>query len=139
MRTLPILCAALFSMLLASCFRYPTPYRDTTGRIAFATQVGGKIMHTINADGSMAVTSDMEISLQHVIQGLTTLGLGYIDYLRTKVTELTAQLANANLTSLERARIQADLTKFTTELKLAESLKSKGIGAGAPLGPITFE
>ncbi len=138
MRTFPLILCALTSLLLSACVVYPTPYRSTSGRVAYAGQVGGKILHTINADGSMAMNSDMEVSLQHVAQMLTTVGLGYIDFLRTKVTELTAQLANTNLTSLEKARINADLAKFTAELKAAESLKSQGIGAGAPLGQITF-
>lgn len=126
-------------MLTASCFRYPTPYRAENGKIAYATQIGGKIIHTINADGSMAVTSDMEVSLQHVAQMVTTLGSLYIDMLRTEITELTTQLANKNLTTVQITKLKTDLALKTAELQAAERIKSQGIGAGAPLGPVNFQ
>lgn len=129
----------LIPMLLASCMVYPTPYRSSSGRVAYAGQIGGKIIHTINADGSMAMTSDMEVSLQHAAQMLTTLGSLYIDMLKTEVLELTTQLANKNLTAVQLAKLKTDLALKTAELQTAERLKSQGIGAGAPLGPVNFQ
>lgn len=128
-----------FLLLLASCTDAPTPYRDTNGKVAHFRQVGGKWMLTINADGSMALTGDNEISWQHTMQAATTLGMGLLDYLRTKVMELTTQLANANLTSIQRAQISADLAKYQSQLAAVSGLKSEGIKAGAPLGPINFQ
>lgn len=122
--------------LLNACTFAPTPMPNGRGGVANFIQVGGKWMLTYNADGSMALTGDNEISWQHTMQAATALGLGLFDYLTKKVTELTAQLANANLTSIERARIGADLAKYNALLS-AEKVKL-GIGAGAPLGQVNF-
>lgn len=136
MKTLSLL---LIASMMAACSHYPTPLPNGRGGVAYVTQVGGKWMHTINADGSQAFTGDNEISLQHVAQMITTLGLGYFEYLRQKITELTAQLANTNLTSVQRLQIKSDLARFQAELAAAERLKSQGIGAGATLGPVNFQ
>lgn len=134
----PALAAILSACMLVSCMVYPTPYRSAGGRVAYAGQIGGKIIHTINADGSMAITSDMEVSLQHVSQMLATLGLSYIDMLKTEVLELTTQLANKNLTAVQIAKLKTNLALKTAELQSAERLKSQGIGAGAQLGQVNF-
>jgi hypothetical protein len=138
MRTFPLILCALISFALSACFRYPTPYRAENGKIAYATQVMGKIVHTINADGSEAITSDMEVSGQHVTQMLTAVGLGYIDMLKTEILEITKQLSNKNLTAVQLSKLKTDLAFKTAELQAAERLKSQGIGAGAPLGQVNF-
>jgi hypothetical protein len=135
MKTRLLLCVVSFALI--ACAEYPTPYPNGHGGVAKARIFGGKGMHTINADGSMAFTWDLEITAQHAFQAATALGLSYIDYLGEKVVQLTAQMANANLTKVQLAKIQSDLAAYTALLN-AEKVKL-GIGAGAPLGPVNFQ
>lgn len=127
---------SLVVLLIASCTWAPTPLPNGKGGAAYFAQLGGKWMLTYNADGSMALTGDNEISYQHTMQAAVSLGIPLIDYLGLKVTELTAQLANKNLTAVQLAGIKADLAKYTALLN-AEKAKA-GIGAGAPLGTVNF-
>lgn len=124
-------------LLSVACTKAPTPLPNGKGGVATFWQLGGKFTITYSADGSMMMTGDNEISMQHAMQAATALGLSYIDYLGLKVTELTSQLANQNLTAVQQAQIQADLSKYTALLNAEKA--SKGIGAGAPLGPVNFE
>lgn len=132
-----ILLSLLVALFAASCSDVPVPLSDGKGGAARFRQLGGKGSITYNADGSVMFVFDNEISMQHALQAATALGLSYIDYLGMKVMELTKQLANANLTTIEQAKISADLAKYNALLN-AEKVK-QGIGAGAPLGQVNFE
>lgn len=127
---------SLAAIALVSCSHYPTPYRDQNGKVAYATQFGGKWQHTINADGSMAFIGDNEISLQHITQMATALGMSYIDYLRYAEEVMGQMFAAGQIT---KQQYQAGLFKLKElEANLGAGIKSQGIGAGAPLGTVTF-
>lgn len=114
---------AILGLLGVSCAELPTPYPNGKGGVAKARIVGGDGMLTINADGSMAFTYKQTKSLQHVVQGVTTLGVSYIGYLESlaqQVTDrfmagqITIQQRDAALASIEQARIAAGVTGATT-------------------------
>lgn len=125
------------SFALCSCSKYPTPYRDENGRVAYATQWGGKWMHTINSDGSMAWTGDNEISFQHGAQAVTAIASMGAEVILEQISNVTARLANDNLTSIERLKLTNELAALHAQL--GHALKQQGIGAGATLGPINFD
>jgi hypothetical protein len=127
--------ATLF--LCVSCAQLPTPYPNGKGGVAKATIVGGDGMYTVNADGSTAFTYKQTKSLQHVAQAVTSLGLGYIGYLTNVAKEITARLANDNLTSIERLRLQTQLSQVLAQIGAQTDTTNTAIGAGAQLAPIT--
>lgn len=116
------LLSAFLCILGASCSHLATPFPNGKGGVAYDTIVGGDGMRTINADGSTAFTYKQTKSLQHVVQGVTTLGVSYIGYLESlaqQVTDrfmagqITIQQRDAALASIEQAKVAAGVTGAT--------------------------
>lgn len=125
------------ALLCVSCASLPTPYPNGKGGVAKATIVGGDGMLTTNADGSMAFTYKQTKSLQHVVQGVTALGVSYIGYLesvaqqvtdRFNAGQITLQQKNASLAAIEQAKLAAKGKAFEGAL---------GAGAVPTVGPVT--
>lgn len=61
--------------LMASCTTMPVPLANGKGGAEKFRQFGGKFTITYNADGSVAMTGDNEISFQHGAQTLPSISL----------------------------------------------------------------
>lgn len=79
------------------------------------TSWGGS-QNTTGADG-FNNGSDHNASFQVGAQTAGTLFTGLFGYLATKAMYLTQQLQNASLASIQKAQIQADLSKTLAQLK----------------------
>jgi hypothetical protein len=123
--------------ILSSCTIAPTPITTTSGKVANFKKFGGKAILTYNADGSMGLTVDDEVSFQHGAQTVTAIASMGAEVLLEQISAVTARLANDNLTSIERLKLTNELSALHAQLGFA--LKQQGIGAGAALGPINFE
>lgn len=132
-----ILSVLLSLGVLSSCTIAPTPVPTTSGKVAMFKKFGGKAILTYNADGSMALTVDDEVSFQHGAQAVVSVASLGAEVLLEQISAVTARLANDNLTSIERLKLTNELAALHAQL--GASLKSQGIGAGAQLGPISFD
>lgn len=120
---------------IASCSHYPTPLPNKDGGASYLTQVAGKGSVSYGADGSMMLVFDNEISWQYTMQTAAALGLSYMDMLVQLEEQLSQRFLQGQIT---KRQYNAGLAKLE-EMRLAAGLKSEGIGAGAPLGPVNFE
>lgn len=120
-----LLLVAFVALLPVACSIYPTPLPNKDGGAANFLQFAGKAQVTYNADGSASFIVDNEISWQHTMQTAAALGIPYIEYLQNGLTEVTARLANKNLTSLERARLDFQFRSLQEQLAFAKFVEGR--------------
>lgn len=87
-------------------------------------------MLTYNADGSMSLTGDNEISFQHGAQALTTMATGFMSMKVSLAKEVTERFLQGQITERMKAEFMTQIALANTEAELA--IVTAQLAAAAP-------